>query len=108
MQKFIIERNMPGAGQMGEKEMKEAANKSCEVLRQMGPEIQWAESFVSDDKIFCVYYAENEALLREHGQKAGFPVDKISKVMHVMDPTNADSPQTPMNKSQFSEKTVRQ
>ena len=70
MPRFVMERKMPDAGKMSDSDFKNAAQKSCDVLREMGPDIQWVESYVTDNKIFCVYYAENEALIREHGKKS--------------------------------------
>ena len=96
MPRFVIERKMPDAGKMSDADFKNAAQKSCDVLREMGPDIQWVESYVTDNKIFCVYYAENEALIREHGEKGGFPTDTISKVVRVIDPTTAEKSGVPL------------
>ena len=90
MPKFVIERNMPGAGKLGPKDLKAVAQKSCDVLRAIGPQVQWIESYVADDKVFCVYVAPNEDLIREHAQKGGFPADRISRVRSMMDPTTAE------------------
>lgn len=89
MEKFIIERLVEGAGQLSSEELQEISERSCNVLREMGPEIQWIESFVTDDKIYCVYLAENPGLLREHAQAGGFPADRISEVKKIIDPTTA-------------------
>jgi len=90
MPKYVIERNFPGAGQLGAKELKAVAQKSCGVLRGIGPQLQWIESYVSDDKVYCVYVAENEELIRRHAKEGGFPADRISRVRTMMDPTTAE------------------
>lgn len=90
MPRYLIQRNIPGAGRMTPAELKAASEKSCSVLRKLGPEIQWVESFVSDDGITCVYIAENEELIRRHAQDSGFPADRITRVRTVIDPTTAD------------------
>ncbi len=90
MPKFVIEREVPGAGKMSNAELQAISQTSCGVLRQMGTAIQWIESFVVDDKIYCVYVAENEALVREHAQKGGFPANKVSQVRAIIDPTSSE------------------
>ncbi|WP_460452352.1 DUF4242 domain-containing protein [Alsobacter sp. SYSU BS001988] len=90
MPKFIIEREMPGAGQLGQEKLQGAAQQSCDVLRSMGTDIQWQESFVTDDKIYCVYIAPSEARIREHAEKSGFPANKISAIRKVIDPTTSE------------------
>jgi len=90
MPKYVIARDMPGVGASTKEDFKEAATTSCDVLRAMGPEIQWLHSYVSDDKIYCVYIAPNEELIKEHAQKGGFPADKIAEVKSVIDPTTAE------------------
>lgn len=90
MPKFVIERNIPGAGKLSPEELKAVALTSCNVLRQQGPEIQWVESFVTDDKVYCIYNAPNEEMIREHGRMGGFPVNSIQTVRRVIDPTTAD------------------
>ena len=90
MPKYVIERNFPGAGQLGAKELKAVAQKSCGVLRGIGPQLQWIERYVSDDKVYCVYVAENEELIRRHAKEGGFPADRISRVRTMMDPTTAE------------------
>jgi hypothetical protein len=90
MPKFVIEREIPGAGKMSAEDLKGAAIKSSDVLRSMGPRVQWMQSYVSDDKIYCVYYADSESDVREHAQKSGFPADKISTVRTVIDPSTAE------------------
>lgn len=90
MPKYVIERDMPGAGNMSEEELREAAKASNKVLAEMGPDIQWVESFITTDKIYCVYIAKNEELLRIHGEKSGFPVHKISEIRSMNDPAKAE------------------
>lgn len=90
MPKFIIEREMPGAGKLSAQDFQGAAQKSCDVLRQLGPDIQWVESYVTGDKVYCVYAAPSEELIREHAQRSGFPADRIHKVERVIDPTTAE------------------
>ncbi|HKK20798.1 MAG TPA: DUF4242 domain-containing protein [candidate division Zixibacteria bacterium] len=91
MPKFVIEREVPGVGQMSRQEFQALSQKSCDVLREMGPEIQWVQSYVTDDKIYCVYIAPNEKMVREHATKGEFPVNKISVVDAMIDPTTAES-----------------
>lgn len=88
MPKFIIERHVPGAGRMSEAEIREASLKSLEALQQLGPEIQWIHSYVTDDKIYCIYYSPDEVTIREHGRLAGVPVDRIAAVRRLIDPAN--------------------
>jgi hypothetical protein len=88
-QRFIIEREIPGASQMTPEQLAGAAQKSNGVLRNLGPDIQWVQSFVAGDKIYCVYNAPSEALIREHAQKSGFPANRITPVAAVIDPTTA-------------------
>ena len=90
-EKFVIEREIPGAGKMSQQEIKAASANSCEVLRSMGTDIQWLESYVADDKIYCVYLAANEQLVREHAEKAGLPANRVSRVSRVIDPTTASA-----------------
>ena len=90
MPEFVIERNMPGVGKLGPAELKGASQTSCSVLRALGPDIQWVHSYVTDDKIYCIYRAPNEAIIREHAEKGGFPADSISQVRTVIDPTTAE------------------
>lgn len=89
MPKFVIERNIPGVGNLSSNQLQEISKKSCSVLEALGPEIQWLESFVTSDKIYCVYIAPNEDLIREHAQKGGFPADKVSAVKTIIDPTTS-------------------
>lgn len=90
MPKFVIERELPGAGNLGPDELKAISQKSCAVLEEMGPSIQWMESFVSDDKIYCVYVAPDEDSVRTHAEKGGFPANRVSRVRTVIDPTTAE------------------
>jgi hypothetical protein len=90
MPKYVIEREITGAGQLSAEEVQGISQKSCGVLQEMGPQIQWVESFVTDDKIYCVYIAPDEEAIREHAQKGGFPADRISEVKLMIDPTTAE------------------
>src|SRR4051795_5324580 len=90
MPQFVIEREMPGAGQLGAEDLKMASQTSCSVLRDLGPQIQWVHSYVTDNKIYCVYRAPNEDMIREHAQRGGFPANKISQVRSTIDPTTAE------------------
>jgi cell division inhibitor SulA len=91
MPKYVIERNIPGAGQLSPDELQAISQKSCGVLEQLGPQIQWLESYVSNDKIYCVYIAPSEELVREHARRGGFPADQVSEVRRVIDPTTAEA-----------------
>jgi len=90
MPKFVIEREVPGAGKLSPAEVQAISQKSCGVLREMGPQIQWLESYVTADKIYCVYIAPSEAAVREHAKKGGFPANKVSEVKRIIDPTTAE------------------
>jgi len=90
MPKYVIERDIPGAGKLSEQELQAISQKSCSVLNKMGPQIQWLQSYVTGDKIYCVYIAENEAQVREHAQQGGFPANRVSEVISVIDPTTAE------------------
>ena len=90
MPKYIIERELPGAGDLGNDQIQGISQKSCQVLGELGPQIQWVESFVTDDKIYCVYIAPSKELIEKHAQKGGFPANKISKVRRMIDPTSAE------------------
>jgi hypothetical protein len=90
MPQFVIEREMPGAGSLSGGELQGASQQSCSVLKDMGPEIQWVHSYVTDDKIYCIYRAPSEDLIRQHAETAGFPANKISQVRNVIDPTTAE------------------
>jgi hypothetical protein len=91
MPKFVIERNIAGAGKLPKQELQAISQKSCGVLQSMGPQIQWLQSFVTDDKIYCVYIAPDEAAVRAHAQKGGFPADSIARVRSTIDPTTAEA-----------------
>jgi hypothetical protein len=90
MPKYLIERTVPGAGQMDDEALAAIAGKSNEVLRTLGPDVQWLHSYVNDDKITCIYIAANEELVREHGRCGGFPVDAVREVRNVIDPATAE------------------
>ena len=90
MPKFIIEREIPQAGSFNNQQCGDIAQKSCSVLRELGPQIQWLESYVTDNKVYCVYIAPNEQAVREHAEKGGFPANRISVVRRVVDPTTAE------------------
>jgi hypothetical protein len=90
MPKFVIERDIPQAGNLSSDQLQAIAQKSCGILRNMGPEIQWVESYVTDDKIYCVYVAPDEDAVRTHAQQGGFPANRVSQVRSVIDPTTAE------------------
>ena len=90
MPKYLIERNIPNLGQRSPRELREAAATSCRVLNQLGPQIQWVQSYVTGDKIYCIYNAANENLVREHARRGGFPANSVSRVMSMIDPTTAE------------------
>jgi hypothetical protein len=89
MPKFVIEREVPGAGRMSPMNLKGLSQKSCDVLREMGPRVQWQQSYVTDDKIYCVYIADSEQEVLEHARKGGFPANQVSPVRAVIDPSTA-------------------
>jgi hypothetical protein len=91
MPKFVIERELVGAGKLPKNELQAISQKSCAVLQSMGPRIQWLQSFVTDDKIYCVYIAPDETTVREHAQKGGFPANNVARVLSVIDPTTAEA-----------------
>lgn len=90
MPKFVIERDIPGAGNLSPSDLQGISQKSCGVLSTMGPQIQWVHSYVTDDKIFCVYVAPDEASVREHARQGGFPANRVSRVATIIDPTTAE------------------
>lgn len=90
MPEFLIEREMPGVGQLGPEDIKMASQTSCSVLGELGPQIQWVHSYVTDNKLYCVYRAPDEEMIREHGRRGGFPVNKVSKIHQTIDPTTAE------------------
>jgi hypothetical protein len=91
MPKYVIEREIPGVGKMSGQELQAISQASCNVLRAMGPEIQWVESYVTRDKLYCVYIAPDEAMIREHAQRGGFPANRIGAVTSIIDPTTAET-----------------
>jgi hypothetical protein len=90
MPKFVIERNIPGAGQLTPADLKAVSQRSCAVLNSMGPGIQWIQSFVTDDKLYCVYVAPDADAIRRHAREGGFPCDNVAQVRAVIDPTTAE------------------
>jgi len=90
MPKYVIERELPGAGKLSTEELKGIAMKSCDVLREMGPKIQWLHSYVTGDKIYCVYIAPDEGAVREHARQGGFPANRVSRVATIIDPTTSE------------------
>jgi hypothetical protein len=90
MPKYIIEREISGAGQLSAEQLQAVSQKSCDVLRNLGPQIQWVQSYVTANKVYCVYIAPNEDIIREHARQGGFPANKISEVKTVIDPTTAE------------------
>ena len=90
MPKFVIERELPGAGKLSPGELQAISQKSCGVLSNMGPKIQWLQSYVTDDKIYCVYIAPDEATVREHAKQGGFPANRVSRISAVIDPTTSE------------------
>lgn len=90
MPKYVIEREIPGAGKLTAADLQSISAKSCGVLSKLGPSVQWVQSFVTDDKIYCIYIAPNEDLVREHAKQGGFPANRISQVHEVIDPTTAE------------------
>jgi hypothetical protein len=91
MPKYVIERNIPNAGSLSADQLQAISQKSCGVLRSMGPQIQWLQSYVTDDKVYCVYIAPDEETIREHATRGGFPADQISEVSSIIDPTTAET-----------------
>jgi hypothetical protein len=90
MPKYVIERDIPGAGALSAEQLQGISQKSCGVLRNMGPQIQWLQSYVTGDKIYCVYIAPDEATVREHAKQGGFPANRVSEVKAIIDPTTAE------------------
>ncbi|MGH8387478.1 MAG: DUF4242 domain-containing protein [Pseudomonas sp.] len=89
MPKFVIEREIPGAGTLSERDLKAASQKSCRTLREL-PEVQWLQSYVTGDKLYCVYISPSEEQIKEHARLSGFPANRISQVMNIIDPTTAE------------------
>jgi hypothetical protein len=90
MPRYVIERDIPGAGQLSASELKAISQKSCSVLSDLGPQIQWQQSYVTGDKVYCVYIAPNEELVREHARQGGFPANRVSEVTTIIDPVTAE------------------
>lgn len=90
MPRYLVERDLPGAGLMTNEQLHDIAEKSCSVLMEMGPQIQWLNSYVTDDKVYCLYIAPSAQLVLEHSEKGGFPATKVSEVKNVIDPTTAE------------------
>ncbi len=90
MPKFVIEREIAGAGKLTPDQLQGISQKSCGVLKNLGPQIQWLESYVTDDKIYCVYIAPDEATVREHAKQGGFPANRVSQIRRMIDPTTAE------------------
>ncbi len=90
MPKYIIEREIPGAGDLTAEDLQQISMKSCEVLNKMGPKIQWLQSYVTDDKVYCVYIAPDEQTIRQHAEQGGFPANKVSEIKTIIDPTTAE------------------
>jgi hypothetical protein len=90
MPKFVIERELPGAGSLNPQELNAISQKSCGVLSKMGPQIQWVHSYVTDDKIYCIYIAPDEKTVREHASQGGFPANRVSEIKTMIDPTTAE------------------
>ena len=90
MPKFVIEREIPNAGQLSAEQLKAVSQTSCGVLRKLGPEIQWVHSYVTDNKIYCIYNAASEDLVREHAKQGGFPANVVAKVHAIIDPTTSE------------------
>jgi hypothetical protein len=95
MPRYVIERNIPGAGKLSPEELQAVAQKSCGVLRELGTDIQWVQSYVTDDKVYCEYLAPSEDLIREHAKRGGFPADRISRVKGQISPLTAEDPDAP-------------
>ena len=90
MPRYVIERELPGAGKLSQDELRAISQKSCSVLEQMGTQIQWVESFVTEDKIYCVYNAANKELVLEHANKGGFPANRVEEINNVISPVTAE------------------
>jgi hypothetical protein len=90
MPEYVIEREMPGVGSLADEDLKNASQTSCSVLQDLGPQIQWVHSYVTDNKLYCIYRAPNEEMIREHAQRGGFPCNKVSRVQTVINPTTAE------------------
>ncbi len=91
MPKYVIEREIPGAGNMSSEQLQAASQTSCGVLQKLGPQIQWQQSYVTGDKLYCIYIAPNEEMIREHARQGGFPANQISEIKAIIDPTTAEA-----------------
>ncbi|MDX6530298.1 MAG: hypothetical protein QOH41_2588 [Blastocatellia bacterium] len=91
MPKYVIEREIPGAGDLSPQELQAVSQNSCSVLQNLGPQIQWVHSYVTGDKIYCVYIAPNEEMIREHASQGGFPANRVSEIKTTIDPTTAEA-----------------
>ena len=91
MPNFVIERDIPGVGSLTSEQLSGISQKSCGVLKTLGPEIQWVESYVADDKVYCVYIAPDEAMVRKHAEEGGFPANRVSQIRRMIDPTTAEA-----------------
>lgn len=90
MPRYVIERELPGAGKLSQADLQAISQKSCGVLDQLGPQIQWVESYVTEDKIFCIYQAPNKEIIKEHAEKGGFPADRIEEIKNMINPVTAE------------------
>ena len=90
MPRYVIEREIPAAGELSQDELHSISQKSCAVLQELGPQVQWVQSYVTDDKIYCIYIAPDEAAVRTHAEKGGFPANSIAQVRSIIDPTTAE------------------
>jgi len=93
MPKYVIEREIPGAGNLSAEQLQAISQKSCNVLQNLGPQIQWVQSYVTGDKVYCVYIAPSEDMIRAHAQQGGFPANRISEIKTIIDPTTAEEKQ---------------
>jgi hypothetical protein len=91
MPKYVIERELPGAGKLSAEQLRAISQKSCAVLQKLGPQIQWIQSYVTDEKIYCIYPAPNGAMIQQHAEQGGFPANRISEIKQVIDPTTAEA-----------------
>ena len=91
MPKYVIEREIPGAGNLSPQELQSVSQTSCNVLRKMGPDIQWVQSYVTGDKVYCIYIAPNEEMIRQHAREGGFPANRISEIKTIIDPTTSEA-----------------
>ncbi len=91
MPRYVIERELPGAGKLSQQELQAISQKSCDVLSELGPKIQWVESFVTEDKIYCVYNAPNKEIIKQHAEKGGFPANRIEEIKNVINPVTAET-----------------